>query len=48
MSGFFKDYKSCKKFKFNVSDKKDLERILHYFQSREFTPIPKELLVEAR
>jgi hypothetical protein len=48
MSGFFKDYKSCKEFRFAVGGKKDIEKVLHYFQNREFTPIPKDLLVKAK
>jgi DNA polymerase III delta prime subunit len=48
MSEFFKDYKSCKDFKFKVSNKKDIERVLRYFQAKDYTPIPKDLLVEAK
>jgi hypothetical protein len=48
MSEFFKDYKSCKNFEFKVSTKKDIERILRYFQAKDYTPLPKELLVEAK
>jgi DNA polymerase III delta prime subunit len=48
MPGFFKDYKSCKDFKFKVSNRKDIAKVLRYFQAKEYTPMPKELLVEAK
>jgi DNA polymerase III delta prime subunit len=48
MSGFFKDYKSCKNFKFQVSNRNDIAKVLRYFQNREFTPVPRDLLVEAK
>ena len=45
--GFFKGYKDCKKFEFKVTKRNDIERVLRYFQNKEFAPIPKELLVKA-
>ena len=48
MSGFFKGYRDCKKFEFEITGKSDVYRILKYFQNKDYVSIPKDLLITAK